>query len=55
MANAAASVIRRWPAQPFTAPEDLSPAVADLYRDQYEQRGIPPNRLLAESFLLIEP
>ena len=39
----------------FAAPEELSPVVADLYRDHYEQRGIPPTRLLAESFLLIEP
>jgi hypothetical protein len=28
---------------------------ADLYRDQYERRRIPPRHLLGESFLLIEP
>jgi hypothetical protein len=39
----------------FEAPEDLSPVVADLYRNWYERRGIPPNRLLAENFLLLEP
>ena len=39
----------------FGTPEALSPVVADLYRDWYEQRGIPPQRLLVESFLLLEP
>lgn len=36
-------------------PEDMSPMVADLYRWWYRQRGIPDNRLLAESFILLEP
>ncbi|PZG39721.1 hypothetical protein C1I98_23345 [Spongiactinospora gelatinilytica] len=39
----------------FTDPEALSPAVADLYRAWYERRGIPAARLLAESFVLVEP
>jgi hypothetical protein len=39
----------------FTEPEALSPVVADLYREWYERRDIRPDRLLAESFLLIEP
>lgn len=39
----------------FAAPEALSPAVAELYRDWYQRRGIPPQRLLAENFLLLEP
>jgi hypothetical protein len=28
---------------------------ADLYRQWYEERGLPTNRLLVESFILIEP
>lgn len=39
----------------FEQPEDLSPLVADLYRWWYRQRGIVANRLLAESFILMEP
>lgn len=39
----------------FAGPEDLSPAVANLYRDWYARRGLPTNRLLGESFLLMEP
>jgi hypothetical protein len=39
----------------FTEPEDLSPLVADLYRDWYRRRGMPADRLIAESFLLMEP
>ncbi|MBW3612360.1 MAG: hypothetical protein KY392_00705 [Chloroflexi bacterium] len=39
----------------FEEPEDLSPAVADLYRWWYTQRGLGPVRLLAESFILMEP
>ncbi|WP_329246895.1 hypothetical protein OG417_52540 [Actinoallomurus sp. NBC_01490] len=39
----------------FDAPEDLSPVVADLYRDWYRRRGIAPDRLLVENFLLVEP
>jgi hypothetical protein len=39
----------------FREPEDLSPPVADLYRWWYEQRGLRPIRLLASSFILMEP
>src|SRR5215203_4903608 len=39
----------------FDQPEELSPLVADLYRDWYRCRGIPADRLLVESFILLEP
>jgi len=39
----------------FEEPEHLSPLVADLYRWWYEERGLPANRLLVESFILLEP
>ena len=39
----------------YDQPEDVSPLVADLYRQWYEERGLPANRLLAESFILMEP
>jgi hypothetical protein len=39
----------------FEEPEDLSPLVADLYRWWYGKRGLPTNRLLVESFILMEP
>jgi hypothetical protein len=39
----------------FHEPEDLSPMVAEFYRRQYRQRGMPDTRLLAESFLVHEP
>ncbi|PSB17386.1 hypothetical protein C7B76_09880 [filamentous cyanobacterium CCP2] len=39
----------------FGEPEHLSPFVAELYRWWYERRNIPANRLLVESFLLVEP
>jgi hypothetical protein len=39
----------------FADPERLSPAIADLYRSWYADRGLPDTRLLGESFLLIEP
>jgi hypothetical protein len=39
----------------FADPQDLSPLVADLYRWWYQQRGLPANRLLVESFILLEP
>jgi hypothetical protein len=39
----------------FHQPEDLSPLVADLYRDWYRRCGIPAGRLLVESFILLEP
>jgi hypothetical protein len=39
----------------FEEPEDPSLLVADLYRRWYGERGLPANRLLVESFILIEP
>src|SRR5215211_1837089 len=39
----------------YDQPEDISPLVADLYRRWYEERGLPANRLLVESFILMEP
>jgi hypothetical protein len=39
----------------FSHPEELSPAIADLYRQWYRSRGMPGDRLLGECFLLIEP
>jgi hypothetical protein len=39
----------------FEEPEDPSSLVADLYRRWYEERGLPTNRLLVESFILMEP
>ncbi|KUL36855.1 hypothetical protein ADL22_23440 [Streptomyces sp. NRRL F-4489] len=39
----------------FPAPQALSPAVADLYRAWYERRNVPADRLLVESFLLLDP
>lgn len=39
----------------FREPEDLSPLVADLYRSWYEERGLPADRLLVESFFLLDP
>lgn len=39
----------------FDHPEDLSPPVADLYRRWYAERGVETSRLLAESFILLEP
>jgi hypothetical protein len=39
----------------FEQPEDLSPLVADLYRWWYRQRRLPANRLLVESFIMMEP
>jgi hypothetical protein len=39
----------------FQEPEHLSPLVADLYRWWYKKRGYRPNRLLVESFMLLEP
>jgi hypothetical protein len=39
----------------FDAPPDLSPPVADLYRWWYTERGLPDDRLLVESFILLEP
>lgn len=39
----------------FENPEDPSPLVADLYRRWYREREIECNRLLIESFVLLEP
>src|SRR5205085_1591445 len=39
----------------FPDPELLSPLVADLYRWWHRQRGLEANRLLVESFILMEP
>lgn len=39
----------------FADPQHLSPLVADLYRWWYHQRHLPANRLLVESFILMEP
>ncbi|MGW0480464.1 hypothetical protein [Nonomuraea sp. NPDC003214] len=39
----------------FPGPEALSPAVADLHRAWHRERGLPGDRLLAESFVLLEP
>lgn len=39
----------------FDDPGDLSPLVADLYRWWYGERGLPSDRLLVESFILLEP
>lgn len=39
----------------FDEPEQLSPAVAELYRRWYRERGIPDRRLVIESFVLLEP
>jgi hypothetical protein len=39
----------------FDHPEHLSPLVADLYRWWYAQRHLMANRLLVESFIVMEP
>jgi hypothetical protein len=39
----------------FEEPEELSLLVADLYRWWYKQRGLCANRLLVESFVVMEP
>jgi len=39
----------------FEEPEDVSPLIADLYRRWYAGRGLHANRLLIESFILMEP
>ena len=39
----------------YDEPESLSPAVAETYRDWYRRRGVPENRLLVESFMLLDP
>lgn len=39
----------------FEEPEHLSPLVADFYRDWYARRNMRANRLLIESFAMLEP
>jgi hypothetical protein len=39
----------------FEDPEHPSPLVADLHRAWYGERGLPADRLVIESFVLIEP
>jgi hypothetical protein len=39
----------------FGEPEEVSPLVAGLYRWWYRRRGLPADRLLVESFILLEP
>lgn len=39
----------------FDDPRDLSPFVAELYRDRYDRRGRGTDRLLVQSFALVEP
>jgi hypothetical protein len=38
----------------FAEPENPSPAVADFYRAWRRERGLPANRLIAESFMLLD-
>ena len=39
----------------FDRPEAISPLVADFYRNGYAKRGLPANRLLVCSFIVMEP
>ncbi|MBI2527379.1 MAG: hypothetical protein HYV93_15505 [Candidatus Rokubacteria bacterium] len=39
----------------FEQPEDVSPMVADLYRWWYQRLGVADNRLVVDSFILMEP
>ena len=39
----------------FEQPEDLSPMVADLYRWWYRRLGCEDNRLVVDSFILMDP
>ena len=39
----------------FEQPEDLSPLIADLFRDWHAEHGLPDGRLLVSSFLLMNP
>jgi hypothetical protein len=39
----------------FEQPEDMSPFVADLYRWWYRRLGVADNRLVVDSFILMEP
>lgn len=53
--GAAAAGAARLSRLSFAEPEDLSPLVAELYRQWYARRGLPTDRLLVESFLLLDP
>ncbi len=39
----------------FDQPEDLSPLVADFHRWWYRQLGVTDNRLVVDSFIMMEP
>lgn len=39
----------------FDKPQDMSPLVADLYREWYQERGMAGDRLLVESFSHVQP
>lgn len=39
----------------FDEPEDVSPLVAELYRWWYRERGLDAERLLVDSFILMDP
>ncbi|TMG86574.1 MAG: hypothetical protein E6H74_02950 [Betaproteobacteria bacterium] len=39
----------------FSHPEDLSPLIADFHADWFGRHGIDANRLLVESFVLMDP
>jgi hypothetical protein len=39
----------------FEEPEDPSPLVANLYRQWHKECGLPADRLLVESFILMDP
>jgi hypothetical protein len=39
----------------FAEPETISPAVADFHRQWYRKLGMETNRLLFESFIVVEP
>lgn len=39
----------------FPRPQAMSPLVADLYRWWYRERGIVTNRMICESFIILEP
>lgn len=39
----------------FERPEQLSPLVADFHRWWYRRRNVPADRVLAESFIVLEP
>jgi hypothetical protein len=39
----------------FTDPREAARPIADFYRDWYESIGLPTNKLLVESFMLLDP